>query len=112
MSGPPDPGLQAERTALAWRRTSLALAVAAVGAGRLAAPTLGRLAFALAGLGLLQAVAVGWRAVRRYRTARRAPDARGERAASRAGGLPMAALAGSGVVTGLLALAFVLGGAS
>ena len=54
----------------------------------------------------------GWRAVRRYRTARRAPDARGERAASRAGGLPMAALAGSGVVTGLLALAFVLGGAS
>ena len=108
----PDPGLQAERTALAWRRTSLALAVAAVGAGRLAAPTLGVLAFALAGLGLVQAVAVGWRAARRYRAVHRTPTAGGDLSAFRAGGLPMAALAGSGAVTGLLALAFVLDRAS
>jgi uncharacterized membrane protein YidH (DUF202 family) len=105
----PDQGLQAERTALAWRRTSLALAVAAAGAGRLAAPTLGRLAFALAGLGLVQAVAVGWGAARRHRTVQRAQGARGGLSAFRAGGLPMAALAASGAFTGLLALAFVLG---
>jgi putative membrane protein len=106
--GAVDRGLQAERTALAWRRTSLALAVAAAGAGRLAAPALGALALALAGLGLLQAVAVGWRAARRYRTVRRALGSGGDPSAVRAGGLPIAALAVSGAVTGLLALAFVL----
>jgi putative membrane protein len=110
VSGPPahDPGLQAERTALAWRRTSLALAVAAIGAGRLAAPTLGALALALAGVGLVQAVAVGYRAARRYRTVHRSLTARGDLSAVRTGGLPMAALAVGGAITGLLALAFVL----
>ncbi|WP_171058232.1 DUF202 domain-containing protein [Modestobacter altitudinis] len=112
MTGAPDrvfdDGLQAERTALAWRRTSLALAVAAAGAGRLAAPALGVLALALAGLGLVQAVAVGWGAARRYRAVRRALTSHGDLSTLRAGGLPMAALAVSGAVTGLLALAFVV----
>ena len=112
MTGAADPahdhGLQAERTALAWRRTSLALAVAAAGAGRLAARTLGVLALALAGLGLIQAVAVGWRAAGRYRAVRRALASGSGLPAVRGGGLPMAALAVSGAVTGLLALAFVL----
>jgi uncharacterized membrane protein YidH (DUF202 family) len=107
-----DHGLQAERTALAWRRTSLALGVAAVGAGRLAAPTLGVLALALAGLGLLQAVAAGWGAVRRYRAVRRSWASGGDLSAVRAGGRPMAALAVSGAISGLLALAFVLDSAS
>jgi uncharacterized membrane protein YidH (DUF202 family) len=111
VSRPPDAvfdaGLQAERTALAWRRTALALAVGAVGAGRLAAPVVGVLAVGLAGLGLVQAVAVAVAAQRRYRVAHRSLTARGDLTAVRAG-LPIAALALSAGTVGLLALAFVL----
>jgi uncharacterized membrane protein YidH (DUF202 family) len=112
VSRPPDAvfdaGLQAERTALAWRRTALALAVGAVGAGRLAAPVVGVLAVGLAGLGLVQAVAVAVAAQRRYRVAHRSLTARGDLTAVRAAGLPIAALALSAGTVGLLALAFVL----
>ncbi|MGY1592439.1 DUF202 domain-containing protein [Geodermatophilus sp. SYSU D00965] len=111
MSGAPDrvfdAGLQAERTALAWRRTALALGVGAVGAGRLAAPVVGALAVALAALGLVQAVAVAVAAQRRYRLASRSLTARGDLSAV-SSGLPIAALALTGVTVGLLALAFVL----
>jgi putative membrane protein len=112
VSGAPDrvfdTGLQAERTALAWRRTALALGVGAVGAGRLAAPVVGAGAVGLAGLGLVAAVAVAAAAQRRYRVAARSLAARGDLAAVPAG-LPIAALALTGVAVGLLALAFVLG---
>jgi putative membrane protein len=104
-----DEGLQVERTALAWRRTSLALAVAAVGVGRLAAPVIGAVAIALAGLGLLQALTVSVNARRRYRLAHRSLTSRGDLADLRQGGLPIAALAGSCLTVGVLALAFVVG---
>ncbi|MGY1602613.1 DUF202 domain-containing protein [Geodermatophilus sp. SYSU D00815] len=104
-----DAGLQAERTALAWRRTGLAMAVAAVGAGRLAAPVIGALAVALAGVGLLQAVSVSLAARRRYRATHRSLTSRADLAALRQGGWPMATLAGSCLTVGLLALAFVVG---
>jgi putative membrane protein len=107
-----DEGLQVERTALAWRRTSLAMAVAAVGAGRLAAPVIGAVAVGLAGLGLLQALAVSVTARRRYVVAHRSLTFRGDLAGLRQGGLPIAALAGSCLTVGLLALVFVLGSAA
>ena len=104
-----DAGLQAERTALAWRRTALAMAAAAVGAGRLAAPAIGVLAVVLAALGLVQAGFVSYRAQRRYHAVHSSLTTHGDLTAVRAGGLPIAALALSGVVVGLLALAFALG---
>jgi uncharacterized membrane protein YidH (DUF202 family) len=105
-----DSGLQAERTALAWQRTALAMAVAAVGAGRLALPVLGVLAVLFAVVGLIQAVLVADAARRRYRVVHESLVTRGDLTAVRLAGLPMAALACSGVLVGLLALAFVLAG--
>ncbi|GAA4734041.1 hypothetical protein GCM10023328_12120 [Modestobacter marinus] len=104
-----DTGLQAERTALAWRRTALAMAVGAVGAGRLAVPVLGALALVAAVAGLAQAALVAVAARRRYRVVHQSLTTRGDLTGVRQAGVPIAALACSGVLVGLLALAFVLG---
>lgn len=64
-----DVGLQPERTRLAWRRTLLALVVAAVLGERLLAPVLGRAALLLAGAGLLAVLALSVAVVRRTRAA-------------------------------------------
>ncbi|MCZ2857778.1 DUF202 domain-containing protein [Blastococcus sp. VKM Ac-2987] len=101
-------GLQAERTALAWRRTALAMAVAAVGAGRLAVPVLGAVALAIAALGLFQALLVSEASRRRYWIVHKSLTTQGNLAAVRLAGAPIAGLACSGVLVGLLALAFVL----
>ncbi|MFW3169324.1 DUF202 domain-containing protein [Geodermatophilus sp. CPCC 206100] len=106
----PDSGLPAERTALAWRRTALAMAAAAVGAGRLAAPVLGSAALVVAAAGLLQAALVAGTARRRYRGVTASLADRGDLTGLRRGGLPMAGLACSGVLVGVLVLAVVLGG--
>ncbi|MGY1857181.1 DUF202 domain-containing protein [Modestobacter sp. SYSU DS0290] len=112
MSRPPgrvfDTGLQAERTALAWRRTALAMAVGAVGAGRLAVPALGVAALVVAGVGVLQAVVVAAAAGRRYRAVHESLTTRGDLTGVRQAGVPIAVLACSGLVVGVLALAFVL----
>jgi putative membrane protein len=105
-----DVGLQAERTALAWRRTALAMAVAAVGGGRLAAPVLGFLAVLLGAVGLVQAALVAYAAGRRYRAVHRSLCVGGDLRAVRLVVVPIAAMACSGVVVGLLAVAFVLAG--
>jgi uncharacterized membrane protein YidH (DUF202 family) len=103
-----DTGLQAERTALAWRRTALAIAVGAIGAGRLAAPVLGPVSVAIAALGLAQAAIVTAASRRRYRVVHESLVTRGDLREVRWAGAAIAALACSGALVGVLALAFVL----
>ncbi|RYV49522.1 DUF202 domain-containing protein, partial [Pengzhenrongella frigida] len=66
-----DPGLQPERTALAWRRTALALMIGPVAAARLLAPGSGVLAAAAAGGGLLIGICIAALATRRQRAVER-----------------------------------------
>jgi putative membrane protein len=61
---PFDPGLQPERTALAWRRAGLSLAVGSLAAGRLLDPLVHG-AWLLAAVGVASAVALLVRARRR-----------------------------------------------
>ena len=105
-----DAGLQAERTALAWRRTALALAVAALGAARLAAPVVGPAALVLGALGLVLAGAVAASSGRRYRSVHTSLLGRGDLRGLRRPAVPIAALAGTGVTVGVLALCLAVAG--
>jgi uncharacterized membrane protein YidH (DUF202 family) len=68
--GPPfDPGLQPERTALAWQRTGLALAAGALAGLRILPSLVGPAAFVFAAGGLALAIAVVVLARKRYRRA-------------------------------------------
>jgi putative membrane protein len=62
-----DPGLQPERTALAWRRTVLTLAVGSLASMRVLQPTLGGWSVAVGAAGLLAAGALHLGAARRRR---------------------------------------------
>lgn len=95
MSATRDPGLQPERTVLAWRRTLLAVAVGSLVAVRVLPPVLGDWTIALA-LGGLVVVAVLWAvAVRRSRAVE----------AAFRGGAPADAMPGGAL---LLALALLV----
>jgi uncharacterized membrane protein YidH (DUF202 family) len=102
--GPWDPGLQNERTALAWRRTILSAYGAALLIGRLLLDRAPVLAIALAACSTLLVAGIGARASLRYRVA----DAR----LRRAEGLPDAKLyvatAALVCLVGLMALATVV----
>lgn len=67
-----DGGLQAERTGLAWRRTSLGVAVGSLVCLRLLAPLLGAVGVVLGLLGLCWSVDLAVIASRRLRDAGRA----------------------------------------
>lgn len=105
---PFDPGLQPERTALAWRRTALALVVGSL-LGLRALPTaLGTPGLALAFIGVALALGVLVTAHRRYRRVHRILTTGAvDPAALPGGGLPalVAALTAS---AGLAALALAL----
>lgn len=103
-----DQGLQPERTALAWRRTALALTVAAVVAIRILPELLGTWSIVPAGLGLAGAMAVLVSAHRRHRTVQRTlVSSESDRVPLPGGALPLctALLVGTG---GLAALTAVL----
>ncbi|UOR00490.1 DUF202 domain-containing protein [Leucobacter allii] len=100
---PRDPGLQPERTALAWRRTGLALAVGALASMRLLPAVLGpwSVLFGAAGVGVGLGIAI----LEHRRFARPAAG----HGLPRADGLPVALLCAAAVAAGLLCLVLVLG---
>lgn len=103
-----DSGLQPERTALAWRRTLLSLAVAFLAGGRILLDQLGVWSYAIAGVGLAVVAVLAISTERRYRLTHR------HLTEVDRGSLPHdgALVAGTAAVTalaGLAALVFVLG---
>ena len=68
---PYDPGLQPERTALAWRRTALALVVGSLLGLRALPPILGPVGIAVAGAGVAVALTVLALSHRRHRRVHR-----------------------------------------
>lgn len=105
-----DPGLQPERTELAWRRTALAVAIGSLLSLRilpLALPTPAEVwGFAPGILGLVAACAI-WLAARR-RQIRVTAVLTGESSGAAPGGGLLMALAILGTLFGVVALGFVL----
>jgi putative membrane protein len=66
LERPFDPGLQPERTALAWRRTALAMSVGSFLALRILPAVLGAWAIVPAGIGVLLSIAILIASHRRY----------------------------------------------
>jgi len=125
LDRPWDAGLQPERTALAWRRTGLALTVGSLIGLRVLPTLLGPSALVLAGVGVVASLAVLAAAHRRYRRVHRllvsareaaTDDAGGasgssDRVPTTGGALP-AAVAALALAAGVAALGVVLGVAS
>ncbi len=107
---PYDPGLQPERTLLAWRRTALALVAIAAVATRYLAVDLGPVAAMLGGAGVLLAAVALASAHHRYRMVVRGfPAADAGEAPLPAGGGTLALVTLATVVIGAGGLVLVLG---
>jgi len=102
---PFDPGLQPERTLLAWRRTALSLAVGSVVGARLALPALGHVAVVVGLLGAVAALTTYTAASHRYRRSHSALVA-GESLPG--GAMPLAILAATAGLMGVAAICYVL----
>ncbi|WP_233571883.1 DUF202 domain-containing protein [Cellulomonas triticagri] len=110
----PPPGAQPERTALAWRRTALSVAVGALLAARVLEPWAGPAVWLLALAGLGAAVGLGVTGARRARRwAEVVDDARpevgpGSGTPTTPGGAPLAVTAVAVALLGVAALLAVL----
>jgi hypothetical protein len=102
-----DPGLQPERTALAWRRTGIAVAVGAAAATRAFLPALGLGAVVIGLLGLCLATLLVLGSVRRVRRAEAALLQDGSLVAG-PGGRLIAAVCAACTALGVAALALVV----
>jgi uncharacterized membrane protein YidH (DUF202 family) len=103
-----DLGMQAERTALAWRRTALGVGIGGVVALRLAAPALGPVVVLAAVTGGVLAVLAFWLAGRRYRAVQASLRERGDLGALDRPAAPLVAVLVATTLIGAVALAFVL----
>ena len=103
-----DLGMQAERTALAWRRTALGVGVGGVVALRVAAPALGPVVAAAAVSGGVLAALAFWLAGRRYRAVQASLRDRGDLGAVARPALPIVAVSAATTLIGAIAVAFVL----
>lgn len=107
MSVPFDPGLQAERTALAWNRTALALTLAGAVVTRVTVERLGAIAVLLGLVAVAAAAATALLAGARYR---RTTVSLRERGALSADGRVLAVAALSTVAAGVAGALFVVWG--
>jgi len=101
-----DPGLQPERTLLAWRRLCLSFALGSAAAMRLTIEVAGMFAVLTGTLGVLLALASYVGAGRRYRAGQRSLAARDELETS---ALPLLAATLAAIVLGLTAAVYAVG---
>lgn len=102
---PFDPGLQAERTLLAWRRTALALAVVSAAGVRFVAPVLGWAAAMIGAVGVALSMVAYYATGIRYQHVHRTLRHSGRYPAN---GWPPIGFAAAAVLLGLMALTYVL----
>lgn len=103
-----DPGLQPERTELAWRRTALALGAGSIVALRLLPVTFGHPVWAFGGFAGLAVAAVLWfTARRRYNAVNDVLSREGDRGVL-PGASMLATLAALALAIGLVSLAVVI----
>ena len=108
MTSPADKGMQAERTALAWRRTALSVAVGSLIGLRVLPPQLGAIGYAVAALGLVWSLDLALTARRRYRDGSRLVHAGAVVPARGVSAPTLARTAATTAIVGLAALVFVL----
>ena len=103
---PYDPGLQAERTLLAWRRTILSLVICCAAGIRLAAPLVGVAAVVFGAAGVVLALVTYVAVRRRYRQTHEELTESGSLAA--VSSWPLAALAAVTLLVAVLAVSVVV----
>ena len=103
-----DLGMQAERTALAWRRTALGVGVGGLVALRVAGSALGPPVAVVALAGGVLAVVAFWMAGRRYRAVQKSLRERGDLGALASPAGPLLEVAVATALLGAVAVAFVL----